>query len=94
MPNTDITIIFAHRAYKFDIRLLKSKNMKIKVKTVKEISDDDWINYLDPHKRYIPADTELMAEIMLRTHGCPILRIVYDERVYTVSPHCCEFLGF
>lgn len=94
MLNTNITINFAHRAYTFDIRLLKSKNMKIKVKTVKETSDDDWIDYPDPHKRYIPANTELMAEIMLYTHNCPMLKIVYDERVYTVSPHCCEFLEF
>lgn len=92
MVNTNITVNFASSAYTFDIRLLKSKNMKIKVKTVKEISDNDWINYPDPHKRYIPADTELMAEIM-PYNNCP-LKIIYDERVYTVSPYCCEFLGF
>ena len=93
MVNTNITINFASSSYKFDIRLLKSKNMKIKVKTVKEVNDEDWKTQLVQKKKSIPADTELEATVFQNFYGW-FLRVIYDKRYYDINPHYCKFLGF
>ncbi len=75
-----MNIVFAHCAYSFDDRLLKSKDYRIIIKTVKEVDN-------------IPQGTQFVAEIIPKIEGLS-LRVVYDGMYYKISPYLCDFIGF
>lgn len=68
------------------------KEKPVRVKTIKEVQDEDWKTALVHKQEPIPADEHLDAEIIGNCYGT-FLKVRYKAWLYYIKPTDCDYIG-
>ena len=67
-------------------------NKSFKIKTAREVSDEDWKTALAHRIEPIPADEHLNAEVFNNYYGT-FLKVRYKAWWYYINPKDCDYIG-
>lgn len=68
------------------------KGKPVRVKTIKEVQDEDWKTALVNKQESIPTGEHLVAEIISNFYGT-FLMVRYKAWLYYIKPTDCDYIG-
>ena len=67
-------------------------NKSFRIKTAREVSDEDWKTALAHGQGPIPAEEHLDAEVFSNLYGT-FLKVRYKAWWYYINPKDCDYIG-